>query len=85
MMGGLTAGQNTSGFYGYSAATIYPGYGTGYTQTMDTIPEPAEQVVLADVESPPPTPVVEKKKAMNMWMLFGVLVLILVLFGAGRG
>lgn len=84
MMAGVTAGQNTSGFYGYSAATIYPGYGLGITQTMDTIPEPAEQAVLADVESPPPAPV-EKKKAMNMWMLFGILILILVLFGVGRG
>lgn len=81
-MYGVENGQNTSGFYGYATGSIYPGWGDGDTQTLQTVPEPAEQAVMTDMDSPLPTPV-DNKKATSMWMLFGALIVILFVFGRG--
>lgn len=71
---------NHSGFSNYPFASIYPGWGTGVTQTMDTTPEADEQAVYTSTEGSEPT-AVDSKSKMNMFMLLGGIVLLIILFG----
>jgi hypothetical protein len=75
----LGSASNTSGFYGYPAGSVYPGWFSGDTQTLQTVPEPAEQAIMTDIDNPMPAP--ETPNGKNILMLLGALVVILIVFG----
>jgi len=74
----MTPANNTSGFYGYDYGTIYPGMGSGMTQTLETVPDAPAQAVMADIENPY---VADKKKSIGMLGLFIGLIVLMLVFG----
>lgn len=74
----MSAG-NYSGFGGYTMANVYPQWGSGVTQNMDTTPDPEEQVAYVATDTPAP-PAVDNKSKMNIWFLIGGMVLLMILF-----
>lgn len=70
---------NHSGFTGYTMANIYPQWGSGVTQNLDTTPEPEEQVAYVSTDSPA-QPAIDTKSKVNMWLLIGGLVILMILF-----
>lgn len=71
---------NTAG--SFPMASIYPGMGNGIDQRMETTPEPEEQAVLTNQDSPAGS-AVDPKSKLNIWMLLGGMILLVVLFGKG--
>lgn len=76
----MVKATNDSGFHGYAASSLYPGMFSGVTQTLETVPEPAEQEALANIDQPAPK-AVDRGMAQNIWILIGGIVLLVVLFG----
>lgn len=76
--------NNTSGFYGYNLSDIYPGMGTGDTQQTDTKPDPEEQQQFTNIETPV-QPTNDKQSKSNIWVIMGVILLMIVVFGIGKG
>lgn len=76
--------MNFSGFSAYTYANIYPQWGSGVTQTMETNPEPDEQQSYSTTEQPTVQNPVDGKSRLNMlYLLIGAVVLV-VIFGAGK-
>lgn len=78
--------KNSSGFYGYSVATVYPNMGDMMSQTMVTAVDPEEQEALSGIEpekkvSSP----VQAKTKNQVWMVLIGLIAFLFLFGIPKG
>jgi hypothetical protein len=73
--------SNSSGFTGYGISNVYPGWGSGVTQNLDTNPEPAEQQLLTSVDTPQAQMPVDKQTHTNMFFMLGGVVALIVLFG----
>jgi len=73
---------NTSGFHGYTLANLYPGWGSGVTQYLDTVPEPTEQAAMAQIGDAAPMPV-DSRTNINIWLVLGILAGLIVVFGRG--
>lgn len=74
--------RNSSGFYGYSVAAVYPNMGDMMGNTMATVPDPEEIEALSGIEPEKKvTPAVEPGKKTNLWLVFGAVAVLLLVFG----
>lgn len=77
--------RNYSGFSGYPIASLYPDMGSMVTQTLQTVPDPEEQVSLSAQEPDKKvTPAVSSKSRNQVWIAIAILVGLVVAFSGGR-
>lgn len=75
--------ENTgAGFHGYGIASIYPNWGSGVNQNQETIMEPEEQALVADVGKLA-QPAVNPNNRKNIWIAVGVIVGVILLSSKG--
>lgn len=78
--------KNSSGFYGYSLASVYPDMGDQVTQTLATVPDVEEQEALSGQEPEKRvSPAVANKSRSQVWMVLIALVAIVFIFGIPKG
>jgi hypothetical protein len=74
--------ENNSGFHGYSASAIYPGW-AAHSSAQETKPEPAEEQLTASVDQLPMNAPTDQKSVTSIWFIVGVIILLVILFGMG--
>lgn len=79
MSGNLPVSPNSSGFHSYPIASIYPNYGSGFTQTDDTIPEADEQAQYTSGDNSAPQ--VPANNSRGIWIFLLLVLLLVVVFG----
>lgn len=73
--------QNNSGFHGYNVASLYPDMGNQFSDTMSTIPDPAEIEALSGMEPEKIVrPATNPAQKQGVWILLAVMVAFIFIF-----